>query len=195
MHFLQLPLDIILLLATMLDPVMIIILREVCSRFARTIPKQIPGGAHCDWCYLYEGAARYGYRSILRYLKKQKRITGLSRLGEFAALSGDVKTLVLVLTFGCELSRIPMYFAVRSGSIELIQYLRSMNHPWHSLCCEAAIDIKNLKLLEWLRENGCPWGFLWMSKQAVTSRTGRELRFLLRQNPALNYAYKMKAFG
>ena len=50
-----------------------------------------------------------------------------------------------------------MRHAARSGNLELVQRLRGEGYPWDWETCAMAVEYEHVKVLRWLRENGCPW--------------------------------------
>ena len=48
-----------------------------------------------------------------------------------------------------------MWVAARSGNLRLVQWLRDEGCPWDTFACAHAS--RHLEVLRWLRANGCPW--------------------------------------
>jgi hypothetical protein len=114
---------------------------------------------------------------------------------------------------GCELSICLSYFAARSGSIRVLnwlkdrglvfdtktcrcaaagahlhvlQYLQGEGCEWHEVVCSAAADNGHLTILQWLREQGCPWRADVICGCAASSGSIEMLLYLKRQGCPYN---------
>ena len=47
--------------------------------------------------------------------------------------------------------------AVRSGNLQVVQWLRGEGCPWDSETCYWAVAQGHVEVLRWARENGCDW--------------------------------------
>ena len=47
--------------------------------------------------------------------------------------------------------------AAKGGQLKVLQWLRENECPWDELTCRAAADGGQLEVLKWARANGCPW--------------------------------------
>ena len=50
-----------------------------------------------------------------------------------------------------------MWMAARSGNLRLVQWLRGEGCPWDSWTCTRAVERGHAAVLRWARENGCEW--------------------------------------
>ncbi len=48
-------------------------------------------------------------------------------------------------------------FAAGNGHLAILQWARENNCPWDAVTCAKAAENGHLKLLKWARENRCPW--------------------------------------
>jgi hypothetical protein len=48
--------------------------------------------------------------------------------------------------------------AAAENSLEMLQWVRENGCPWNSSTCACAAKSGNFDALKWARENGCPWG-------------------------------------
>ena len=51
----------------------------------------------------------------------------------------------------------PCAYAAFGGKLKVLQWLRSNGCPWNSRTCENAARLGRFKTLCWALENGCPW--------------------------------------
>lgn len=86
-----------------------------------------------------------------------------------AAYTGHLKVVEWMLANGfSDLEGSSMYRgAVHGGNIDSLIWLKQNKYKWCDDCisCFDAIQTGRLYLLQWLREQGCPWGF----KMSVSS--------------------------
>ena len=47
--------------------------------------------------------------------------------------------------------------AARSGNLKLVQWLRGEGCPWDWKTCGYTLNRGRVEVLRWLREKGCPW--------------------------------------
>jgi hypothetical protein len=47
--------------------------------------------------------------------------------------------------------------AAKTGQLEVLQWLRENGCPWDEYTCHHAAEGGHLEVLQWLRANGCPW--------------------------------------
>ena len=52
------------------------------------------------------------------------------------------------------------YDAARWGSVRLLKWTRVNNLDWDEIMCHCAAENGHLSALQYLHENGCPWGIL-----------------------------------
>ena len=50
-----------------------------------------------------------------------------------------------------------MRAAAQSGNLKLVQWLRGEGCPWHRDTCFSSVMARNVEVLRWARANGCPW--------------------------------------
>ena len=58
---------------------------------------------------------------------------------------------------GFSMDRHVMNRAAGHGNLELVQWLRDEGCPWGTLTTHWAVAYGRVEVLRWLRENGCPW--------------------------------------
>ncbi len=56
--------------------------------------------------------------------------------------------------------------AAKYGQLDVLQWLRENGCPWNAVTCSAAAEGGHLSCLQWRRENGCPWNFFTCSAAA-----------------------------
>ena len=47
--------------------------------------------------------------------------------------------------------------AASGGSLNILQWWKAKNYPWHTQACAYAALNGHLSVLQWLRNNGCHW--------------------------------------
>ena len=52
-----------------------------------------------------------------------------------------------------------MWWAAGSGNLKLMQWLRGEGCPWDHWMCDRAREFGDVEVLRWARANGCPWTF------------------------------------
>ena len=57
--------------------------------------------------------------------------------------------------------------AAKSGTFELVRWLRAGGCPWSGWICYHAVDKGHVEVLRWVRENGCPWDAYTRAKAAA----------------------------
>jgi hypothetical protein len=47
--------------------------------------------------------------------------------------------------------------AAKGGYLKILQWARENGCPWHIETCTYAVKNCHMDILKWARENGCPW--------------------------------------
>jgi hypothetical protein len=84
-----------------------------------------------------------------------------------AALCGAITRLQVFLTHRCKLPRNIIQYAARSGSIELLVWLKHSGHPFTIPVMSSAASQGHVHVLDFLRSAGCMW------ESSVTSAAAR----------------------
>eukprot|EP00611_Tribonema_gayanum_P006519 TRINITY_DN1578_c2_g1_i4.p1 TRINITY_DN1578_c2_g1~~TRINITY_DN1578_c2_g1_i4.p1 ORF type:complete len:319 (-),score=42.39 TRINITY_DN1578_c2_g1_i4:14-889(-) len=72
--------------------------------------------------------------------------------------SGDFRAArLLYIVYGLPLQAEHAEQAARRGHLRLLQWLRQKGCPWGDDTCSSAAEGGHLELLQWTRANGCPW--------------------------------------
>ena len=113
-----------------------------------------------------QGAALRNNLDLLKFLHENRptrRSWGASCTAK-AASRGRLEILEYALSKGIplwepeELDRWdPCAYAAFGGKLKVLQWLRSNGCPWNSRTCENAARLGRFKTLCWALENGCPW--------------------------------------
>ena len=103
-------------------------------------------------------AARRGYLSTLKCLRRRGRLSDERLLCAAAARIGDLEALKALRRAEkfpwdektCE-------NAAKGGSLEVLKWARANGCPWDEWTCVCAAYNGQLETLQWARENDCPW--------------------------------------
>ena len=75
-----------------------------------------------------------------------------------AARNGQLNLLIELKGLGYGLRHTQLvYSAAEGGHTAVLQWLRENGCPWDARACAAAAEGGHLGALQWLRMNGCPW--------------------------------------
>eukprot|EP00953_Heterococcus_sp_UTEX-ZZ885_P009330 5509-Heterococcus_DN1.PRE.2 len=164
---------------------------------------------------LGHNAANGGSISILRWLKAEGWCAFDKYTCASAALGGHLAALQFFRSEGCAWSEHDMLrFAARSGSVELVDwlrqqqgivmdaramsaaasrgltamcaYLRSISCEWPDQTCDSTATHGHLDTLRWLRTNGCPCSVRRVCVAAATNGFTDILDYLINDGEALD---------
>ena len=103
-------------------------------------------------------AAFHGYLDILRWIHQMKgNISSYTlSLFMFAARGGHLNIIQWGMNIGCTLSKASsINDAVYSGNLELVKWFRDQNTSWNDRTSLSAVRSGNMELLQYLHVNGC----------------------------------------
>jgi hypothetical protein len=134
----------------------------------------------CPWPpRIFKNAASSGYFELLCWCHEHDCPWEASKAATYAAESGNIELMAWVLQQpDTQLSEHVMFAAVATGDIPICQYLRAQQCPWdaHSTCL-AASD-RDVDLLRWLLDNGCPFNANRLIESAAQGGSVEVLAFL-----------------
>ena len=87
----------------------------------------------------------------------RERGDGITMAAAAAQFGHMELVLWLIQELGFAMDRNVMGYAAGSGNLELVQWLRDEGCPWDCWTCYYAVDYGRVEVLRWLRENRCPW--------------------------------------
>ena len=102
-------------------------------------------------------AARRGYLSTLKCLRRRGRLRDERLLCAAAARNGDLEGVKALRADGCPWDARTCEYAAKHGHLEVLQWARANGCPWNEWTCTGAANGGHLEILQWARENGCPW--------------------------------------
>jgi F-box domain len=111
-----------------------------------------------DWCSdVSDTAACFGQLALLQQLREHGCPWDADEIGISAAASGSVPLLVWLQEQGILFTDVALMSAACSGHVAACEYLRFTAHcPWTPNACMMAAESNRLRVLQWLREHGCP---------------------------------------
>jgi hypothetical protein len=118
----------------------------------------------------------YGQRDILLYLR-ELGIAWTEDTADEAAKAGQLETLKFLILNECPLGGQISLNAVRSGEMDLVEYVATLITAWHPDCCMAAACGRRLDILLYIRDRGAPWNRV-RCDTAVFTRDLLMLRYL-----------------
>ena len=103
-------------------------------------------------------AARRGYLSTLKCLRRRGRLSDERLLCAAAARIGDLEELkALRRAENFPWHERTCWAAAQGGHLDVLQWARENGCPWDEWTCAFAADGDHLEVLKWARENKCPW--------------------------------------
>ena len=113
----------------------------------------------CQWsketCH---SAAREGHLHVLRWARRNRCPWDRATVATEAAKNGRVHVLQYLKTLRFSFKKNLMRDAASKGRKNVIEFLREQGCPWNEeATCSAAAQGGHLNLLKYLHENGCPW--------------------------------------
>lgn len=103
------------------------------------------------------GAANGGYIEILTYLFSKTRLQPDNSIFECAVRYGQVDVVKLLRDKWpkiCPEDYKINVLAVKSGKLEMVKYLRSINYPWSDAAMSVACTLGYFDIAKWLNNNG-----------------------------------------
>jgi len=114
-----------------------------------------------------EDAAERGHLSTLKCLRRWGRLSDVRLLCAAAARIGDLEELkALRRAENFPWDWRTCEYAAKGGHLRVLKWLRENGCPWDESTCEKAAEGGHLEVLKWARENGCPWNWLTCAKAA-----------------------------
>ena len=101
-------------------------------------------------------AARRGYLSTLKCLRRRGRLRDERLLCAAAARNGDLEGVKALRADGCPWDARTCEYAAKHGHLEVLQWARANGCPWNARTCADAAKGGHLEVLKWARANGCP---------------------------------------
>ena len=81
-----------------------------------------------------------------------------SELCNSASLFGSLPALKYLRSVGCRWNKVrACQVAVGNGQLHILQYARENSCPWDEYTCANAAENGHLKIIQYARKNGCPW--------------------------------------
>jgi hypothetical protein len=109
---------------------------------------------------LSDNAAEYGQVEVLKWLYSIHKFNECPWNESFmyrACYHGHVEAITFLLDHGGCMDSKTCYFAALSGSVPILQLLRSRNCAWDEFVPAYAAAFGHVDLIEWAVNNGCPW--------------------------------------
>jgi len=72
--------------------------------------------------------------------------------------------------------------AARQGHLDVLQWLRQNDCPWNEATCTEAATHGHLTVLQWLRSQGCPWCVISVKLAAVDGQQWHVVQWLVEHN-------------
>jgi hypothetical protein len=113
----------------------------------------------CPWDWrACQSAAQAGALQTLQWLREQGCDWGAEYILHSAASSGSIELTAWVLAQpGVIASEAALITAAKAGDMPMCQFLRAEQLPWTESTTSAAAAGNHVGVLDWLREQGCPW--------------------------------------
>ena len=114
-----------------------------------------PWDARCAYT-----SARHGHANMFRWIwfNRESSPIDMDSLCSGAAFGGHLELLQLARReYRCPWDERTCKCAVRTGKLEILQWVRENRCPWDARTCSAAAKYGHLHILQWARKNGCPW--------------------------------------
>jgi hypothetical protein len=93
----------------------------------------------------------------LQWLHDEHGCELVDEICSYAVRSGSIETLSWLKDHGIVFSAITCEGAAAGAHLHVLQYLRKEGCEWDSTVCSAAAQNGHLAVLQWLHEQGCPW--------------------------------------
>ena len=111
-------------------------------------------------CYIWIGAARHGRVDMLEWMNNCYPSSFYMTDAKVAATHGQLDALKWFHAhdeYGLHFDPSYCATAARGGHLSVIQWLKENGCPWNESSCANAAYGGHLPVLQWLRDNGCPW--------------------------------------
>ena len=129
---------------------------EVGGRLCSRVESHVllPGQVGLAKWALAEGCPRENRYGYCNPRRPAHRCT----MAQAAAFHGQIELVKwLCGEAGFAMNETVMNSATCSGNLKLVQWLRGNGCPWNAGICHFAVDKGDVEVLRWARENGCPW--------------------------------------
>jgi hypothetical protein len=132
---------------------------RTAGRYADTAALQLLHDEYAmPWSvFVAKGAAESGSYDKLLWLCTERGCQLPHDASFYAAKSGSVPMLQWMRARGVDFSTNTTLSAVKAGQLQAMQYLRSVRCPWNRFLYGAAAEAGNVEMLQWLEEHHCPW--------------------------------------
>jgi hypothetical protein len=137
---------------------------------------------------VFEGAAESGCLAKMTSLHlDNKRAQLPERICDYAAKSGSIELMSWLKQQDCTLDADTCYWAAASGHLPLLQFLYSQACTGDAATCNAAALRGDLAMLQWLRSKGCFWSPAEVADSAAASGS-IELMTWLQSQPDITFS-------
>jgi hypothetical protein len=126
-----------------------------------------------------ECAARRGHLEVLRWLHEHGWPWG--NACQQAAYGDSVPVMMYLRDQGFTFNEQTMVDAVAGGP-SVCEYLRTVECPWDTCACAAAVRWGCIDSLRWLHVNGCPWDAQAVNTAAAKSDSIEVIQYVWQQN-------------
>ena len=107
--------------------------------------------------YTIYRACRHGHVEAVRWMLDIGGTMDI-KMCHFAAISGSVPLLQLLRSYGCKWDELVPAYAAAHDQVELIEWAVNTGCPWSEYTSHHAAAYGELEtLMKWLRAKGCPW--------------------------------------
>ncbi len=100
-------------------------------------------------------AARFGHSKVLEWCRSNDFPWDMMECMKIAMKNGHVSILKMIRPWPEDVPVCAV--AALSGNLRILQWLRKEGCPWDERTCHGAAMKGHLKVLKWCRENCCPW--------------------------------------
>ena len=125
---------------------------------------------------------------IVRFLHENGCPWDFDTICERAAKSGSLELLQYLKQQGCVFTADAMHVAAQRGDLHICQYLRSEQCPWDASACTDAARGGHVDTLRWLHEQGCPWHVQTVRLSAAKSGEIPVIMYMVGVEPAASAA-------
>jgi hypothetical protein len=132
------------------------------------------------------GVAATGQLNLMRWLHTAQSCPLTSDVADCAAGSGSIELLDYLKSEHCAFSEDTAYNAAGLGQIAVLDYLQKEGCPWDVDVTAVAARGRHIAALKWLREHGCPFEMDTIAYDAAEGGSIQVLQYLVGQGAALD---------